>query len=235
MMQNFTLACQREIAAFCGEESTSLSRCDAQINLMLDHANREMRKNLSVLGQAFTGRPRRLFLVEWNLEVIWSSVGWVLMVLGLLGSLVPVLPGPILVLGGALVVAAGDGFDRIGWPTVAVLVILTLAAWGSELVLTTTFTRRAGATWRTVAGAIVGGIAGGMLFGVLFTIVGSLVGAAVGAMVGVMFVERVLNQRAWPDAWRVSRNYLAGCLLGRVAELSLSLMMVGIVAWQSLR
>jgi uncharacterized protein YqgC (DUF456 family) len=173
--------------------------------------------------------------MEWNPEVLWSSLGWLLMLFGLVGSMIPVLPGPILVLTGALVVAAGDGFERIGWPAVAVLVVLTLAAWGSELVLTTTFTRRAGATWRTVAGAVVGGIVGGASFSALFTIVGGLFGAALGAALGVVFVERVLNKRQWPDAWRVSRSYLAGCLLGRVAELSLSLMMIAIVAWLSLR
>jgi uncharacterized protein YqgC (DUF456 family) len=172
--------------------------------------------------------------VEWNSEVIWSSLGYVLMLIGLLGSVIPVLPGPVLVFGGAVVVAAGGEFREIGWPTLALLGVLTATAWGAELVITTALTRRAGASWRTVAGAVAGGLLGGLLLGAAFTIVGVLFGAAIGAVVGVLFVERVWNRRAWPDAWRVSRSYLAGCMLGRVVEFSLSALMILIVVLQTL-
>lgn len=170
--------------------------------------------------------------MEWNSEAIWSSAGLVLMLLGLLGSVIPVLPGPVLVFIGALVVAAGGEFRQIGWLTLAVLGVLTAAAWGVELLITTALTRRAGASWRTVGGAIVGGLVGGALFGAALTIVGGFFGAVIGAVFGVLFVERVMNRRAWPDAWRISRNYLAGCLLGRVMEFTLSALMVLIVLVQ---
>ncbi len=185
----------------------------------------------SAFSHAFTEGRRRLLGVEWNTNALWSSLGWVLIVVGLLGSLIPVLPGPILILAGAFVIAAGDGFERIGWPILGVLVLFTALSWGAELVITTIFTRRAGATWRTVVGAIVGGLAGGVVLSAIFSVFGALFGAAIGAVSGVLFVERGLNRRKWPDAWRVSRSYLAGCLLGRVAELSLSGLMVAIVVY----
>ncbi|MCX6018998.1 MAG: DUF456 domain-containing protein, partial [Chloroflexi bacterium] len=93
--------------------------------------------------------------------------------MGLLGSLIPVLPGPILILAGAFVIAAGDGFERIGWPILGVLVLFTALSWGAELVITTIFTRRAGATWRTVVGAIVGGLAGGVVLSAIFSVFGA--------------------------------------------------------------
>lgn len=164
---------------------------------------------------------------------IFSTLSFLLIFLGLVGSVIPVLPGPILILAGAIVFAVNDNFERVGVPTLVVLGVLTALAWGAELILTATFTRKAGASWKTVAGAMVGGILGGLVFNGILPLIGALLGAAIGAVTGVIVVERGINQREWPEAMRVSRNYLAGCLLGRVAEVSLCLLMVLIFALQA--
>jgi uncharacterized protein len=167
-------------------------------------------------------------------ETIFSSLSWLLIFLGLVGAIIPVLPGPILIFAGALIYAINSGFEQVGIPTLVVLALLTALAWGSELMLTTYFTKRAGASWRTVAGAIIGGLVGGLLLTPLLPLIGTLFGAATGAVLGVLFVELKLNNRDRETALRISRNYLTGCLLGRVVELTLCVLMIGIFAFQAL-
>lgn len=166
-------------------------------------------------------------------NAIYSTLSLLLMFLGLVGAIIPVLPGPILIFAGAVIFAVGDNFTRIGIPTLIFLGVLTMLAYGSELALTTFFTRRVGATWKTVVGAIVGGLVGGVLGNAPVPILGALFGAALGAVIGVLVVERGLNRREWPEALRVSRNYLAGCLVGRLVELTLCIIMITIVAVQA--
>ncbi len=167
-------------------------------------------------------------------QTVYSSISFLLVFLGLVGALIPVLPGPILIFAGALVFALSDGFERVGAPTLIVLGVLTALAWGSELALTTLFTRRVGANWKTVAGAIAGGLIGAGLINAALPLVGALFGAAIGAVVGVVAVERLINKRDWPEARRVSTQYLAGCLVGRVVEFSLCVLMAVIFASQAI-
>ena len=75
----------------------------------------------------------------------WSALAFVLIAIGLAGSVIPVLPGPMLIWVGAFVWAWADGFTRIGWGTLIVLGLLALIAWGSDIFLTTVMSRRAGA------------------------------------------------------------------------------------------
>jgi uncharacterized protein len=166
-------------------------------------------------------------------QSVFSSLALLLIFLGFVGAVIPVLPGPILIFIGAFVYAYNDNFARIGAPTLIVLAILTAMAWGSELVLTMMFTRRAGATWRTVGGAIVGGLVGGLLLNTLMPLIGALLGAAIGAVLGVIGVERGLNRREWPEALRISRTYLTGCLVGRIVELTLCVVMIAVFAIQA--
>ncbi len=165
---------------------------------------------------------------------VYSTLSYLLIFLGLVGAIIPVLPGPLLIFAGALVYAVNSGFERVGVPTLVVLAVITVISYGSELALTTLFTRRVGANWKTVAGAVVGGLLGGIVINAVLPLIGALFGAALGAAIGVIVVERLINRREWPQALRVSRNYLAGCLVGRVVEISLCIVMIVIFLAQIL-
>ena len=172
--------------------------------------------------------------MDLNSGTIYSTLSYLLIFLGLVGAVIPVLPGALLIFAGAFVYAFNSGFEQIGAPTLIVLGVLTVLSYGSELALTTIFTRRVGANWKTVAGAVVGGILGGALINAVVPLLGALFGAALGAASGVVLTERLINKREWPLALKVSRNYLAGCLVGRVVELSICIVMVVIFATQVL-
>jgi len=163
---------------------------------------------------------------------ILSLLAYGLIFLGLIGSVVPILPGPLLIWLGALVWAWGHDFHQVGWPTLIILGFLTIAAWGSDLVLTTAFSRRAGAGWKSVGGAVIGGLVGSIVLGGFPPVLGSLLGALVGALAGILVVE-YLSTRNWRQAFQASKGYMIGFLSSSILELILALLMIAIFAWQA--
>jgi uncharacterized protein YqgC (DUF456 family) len=164
-------------------------------------------------------------------DTLLTGAGYILIAIGLAGAVIPVLPGPLIIWLGALVWAWGDGFQRIGWPTLIVLGVIALLAWAADLFLSTVISRRAGASWKSILGAIAGGIAGSLLLsGVPF--VGTVLGAICGAVIGMWLVEYFdkRNQRA---ATVAVRAYIFSMVLAAIVELGLALTMVAIFAWQA--
>lgn len=64
-----------------------------------------------------------------------QALGVALMIVGIIGVFIPVLPGPLLIWVGALVWASGDGFQRVGWLALVAMGLLVIAAWGSNLAM----------------------------------------------------------------------------------------------------
>jgi uncharacterized protein YqgC (DUF456 family) len=155
-----------------------------------------------------------------------------LMVAGLIGAVVPVIPGPLLIWFGALAWASGERFQRVDALTLAVLGVIALVALFSELWLTPITQRRAGFGWKNVIGAVVGGIAGGILLSGI-PVIGTLFGAAVGSLI-VVSALTYWDRRNLRDAVEAGRTYLAGCALAAAVEIVLSLLMIAIFAWRVL-
>ena len=145
----------------------------------------------------------------------------------------PVIPGPLIIWLGAFLWAMGDDFQTIGWPLLILLGILAAAAWAADLMLTTVVSRRAGASWKSIGGAIIGGIIGGMLLGGTPPVLGSIMGAMLDAMVGMWFIEYIdkRNRRAAAIAVRA---YIGSMILAAALELTIALSMVGLFVWQAL-
>jgi uncharacterized protein YqgC (DUF456 family) len=123
-----------------------------------------------------------------------DSLLWVLtaglIVLGLLGTVLPVLPGTALVLAGVILGAWIDDFSRVGVGTVVLVGVLAVLAWLLEWAAGLLGAQRAGASRQALLGAAIGtvlGLALGLV-GVLFM---PLLGAAVGE-----FLARRDQQRA---------------------------------------
>ena len=102
-----------------------------------------------------------------------------LIVLGLAGTVLPVVPGTVLVWGGIVLGAWIDDFTRVGTTTVVVVSVLAVLAWGLDYVAGLMGAQKAGASKQALLGAAVGTVVGLFmgLVGVLFM---PLVGAAVG-------------------------------------------------------
>jgi uncharacterized protein len=149
-----------------------------------------------------------------------------LFVAGLVGSIVPWLPGPLLVLAGALLWAIVTDFQTLGWGRLAILAGLTAVAAALGFLAAALGAGRYGASRWGVAGAIVGALVG-MFFGPL----GLLVGCVAGAVVG-----ELLRGADLAGSVRSGIGALVGLLAGLVADLVVSIAMIGLFlywAWPS--
>ncbi len=141
-----------------------------------------------------------------------------LILLGLAGTVLPVLPGTLLVWGGIVLGAWIDDFARISMTTVVVISVLAVLAWGLDYVAGLMGAQRAGASKQALLGAAIGTVVGLFmgLVGVLFM---PLVGAALG---------EYLAQKSQTRALKVGLATWIGIMLGLIAKVGLAFIMVGI-------
>ena len=141
-----------------------------------------------------------------------------LIVLGLAGTVLPLLPGTLLVWGGIVLGAWIDNFSRVGTTTVLVISALAVLAWALDYVAGLMGASKAGASKQALLGAGVGTVAGLFmgLVGVLFM---PLIGAAVG---------EYLARRDQRHAVHVGVATWIGIMVGLVAKVVLAFVMVGI-------
>src|SRR5215467_4121221 len=95
------------------------------------------------------------------MELFWWSVTLVLMAIGLLGTVLPVLPGPALIFGAAVVHRLMLGPEKgLGWPGLLVLFVLCLTTIAIDFLGGCFGARKFGATrwgtWGAIAGALIG-------------------------------------------------------------------------------
>jgi uncharacterized protein YqgC (DUF456 family) len=151
--------------------------------------------------------------------MLWVLAG-LLIIVGLCGTVLPGLPGPILVFAGLLVAAWADDFARIGVWTLVLLGIMTVTAHGVDLVSSALGVRRVGASGRAVVGAAMGALAG-----LFFGVPGVLIGPFIGAVAGELTVRRDLRHagRAGVAAW-------IGFIVGNIVKLAVVVAMLAVAA-----
>ena len=146
------------------------------------------------------------------------------MFIGLVGIVLPVLPGSILIFVAALGYALLDGFQTVGWVTLLVLGILAAAATTADLWATSMGAKAGGASGWSILAGMVGGLVGLLLF--------SLPGSIIGALLGMLLVE-VLRLKDWRKAIKSGGGWLFGWLLSTVLELAIGLVMIAIFVWRA--
>ncbi len=149
--------------------------------------------------------------------ILWL-VAIILVVVGMIGVVVPAVPGTVAVFLGLLLAAWADNFTKVGWQTLVVLGILTLASFVVDFYTTNLTTRKVGASTLALVGAAVG-----LFAGLFFGVVGVIIGPFVGAFLGELIVRNDVKQatKAGVGAW-------IGLALGIAARIGLGFMMIGI-------
>jgi uncharacterized protein YqgC (DUF456 family) len=106
------------------------------------------------------------------------------MAAGLVGTLVPLLPGTAIILGAAVLEHfTVEPEHRVGWWTIAALAGLTLSSYVVDLVSGTVGAKWFGATRWGAVGGIIGTIVG-LFFGIIGVFVGPLIGVLIGELIG---------------------------------------------------
>jgi uncharacterized protein len=162
-----------------------------------------------------------------NWSDLISGAGYLLIFLGFVFSIIPVLPGSLMVYAGMLVYGASTQFKGLGVGPLVILGVIAVLAWASEWALNAFTMKRAGASWKTIGGAIIGGLVGAAVLSLPVPIIGTVFGAVAGTMLGVFIVEMLLKGQVAP-ALKTSGAYFAGCLVARVIELTFCFIMLGI-------
>jgi uncharacterized protein YqgC (DUF456 family) len=139
-------------------------------------------------------------------------------VIGVIGTVLPVLPGVSLVFAGMLLAAWVDGFQVISVATIMVLAVLTAIALTVDIVASLLGAKRVGASRMAILGAALGTIVG-----LFFGIPGVLLGPFAGALGGELLFSRNLAH-----ASRVGVGTWAGMIVGAVFKLLLTFVMLGI-------
>jgi uncharacterized protein YqgC (DUF456 family) len=153
------------------------------------------------------------------MELFWWLLTIVLFAVGLIGTVAPVLPGTTIILAAAVIHRIMLGPEKsIGWPTIVVLVLLTLVTYALDFLAGYFGAKYFGATkWGTL-GAILGA-----LIGLFFGIIGLFVGPVIGAVAG----EFIAGKRMI-DAGRAGWGSLLGNIGAMVAKLLIALAMITI-------
>jgi len=118
------------------------------------------------------------------MEYIALSVCSLIFILGLAGSLLPVVPGTLIVWAGMITHRLWIGAeDSVTWKIVIIAGVLTLLGQVADFVMGVWGARKFGASWKGAVGAFVGAFIGFFVPPPLFwLIVGPILGAVIGEL-----------------------------------------------------
>jgi hypothetical protein len=153
-------------------------------------------------------------------EIAGLSLALIVMLVGLIGSVAPGLPGTPLVLAAAIGHRLCFGQASASNTVLAVLVFLALLSLGLDFAATALGAKKLGATWRGAVGAVVGGVVG-----LFFSLPGLILGPFLGATLFEM-----LGDKEFKKAVRAGAGATLGLLLGVVGKFSLCVVMIGLFA-----
>ncbi len=153
------------------------------------------------------------------MELFWWLFTIVLFAVGLIGIVLPIIPGTTIILAAAVIHRMMLGAEKsIGWRSIAVLVLLTLATYALDFLGAYFGAKYFGATKWGMCGAIFGALAG-----LFFGIIGLFIGPVIGALAG----EFIAGKRMI-DAGRAGWGSLLGNLAGMIGKLVIALVMITI-------
>ncbi len=150
------------------------------------------------------------------LEGLAIGIGSILILVGLAGSIFPVLPGPPLSFIGLFLLSLEKHFSPPLTPTFVILMaIVTILVTAIDHILPLIGAKRYGASKWGVWGSVVG-----MMIGIFWPPIGMLAGAFIGAV-----VTELLIQKKKGEALRAGWGVMIGIFWGMVLKLGVSGMM----------
>lgn len=154
------------------------------------------------------------------MEWLGFGLAALLVLVGLVGTILPLLPGVPLVFAGLLMAAAVDGFRHVGVAPLVAVGLLMLAASVVDLLAGALAARGAGASWGPALGAGLGAMVG-LFFGLWGLLFGPLAGAA---------LFDYGRRRDGLAALKVGLATWLGLLVGGLVKFVLALGMLGVFA-----
>jgi uncharacterized protein YqgC (DUF456 family) len=155
------------------------------------------------------------------------------MIVGLLGVILPIVPGVGFVWIVVLVYAIAERFATIDPITFAALTVLGAIGVSADLWMSQVGAKAGGASiWSLLAGLMLGAI--GAIVGAIFLGVGAIPGVIVGAIAGVILAEWY-QRKDWREAFKAGGGWLVGCTLSGGVQFLIAILMILIFVWQALK
>lgn len=148
------------------------------------------------------------------LTVIVSIIGSILIILGLIGCIVPALPGPPLSFIALLLLAIAQGFAHpLTSKLVSIMLMVTIVVTALDYVIPAAGAKQYGSSRWGIWGAILG-----MIIGIIyFPPLGMIIGAFLGAVLVELMVGKTTKE-ALKAGWGVFIGTLFGTILKLIAS-----------------
>ena len=140
---------------------------------------------------------------------------------GLLGSVLPFIPGTPLILAGAIIYAVATDFNPVGPYHLLILVGIAVAAYSLDYLAGAAGVKKLGGSRWAMLGAVLGAIVG-----VFLGIPGLILGPIVGSVLMELMISREIR-----TSLRSGFGTVVGMFLGLVAKISLAVVMVCLFSW----
>ena len=152
------------------------------------------------------------------MDALWWILIVSLMAIGLIGTVVPLIPGSVIILVAVVIhrIVFGEAAS-VGWFTLVGLTLLMIAAQTLDFLSGSLGAKWFGATRWGAIGGILGGIVG-----LFFGLIGIFIGPVIGVLVGEM-----LGGRGILPAGKSTWGTLLGTAAGIVAKLLIGVAMIG--------
>jgi uncharacterized protein YqgC (DUF456 family) len=154
------------------------------------------------------------------LDAALYALAVALIVTGLIGAVLPNLPGVPMIFGGIWLAAAVDDYHHLSTTWLIVLGVMAAFGIAMDFIAASLGAKRVGASSQAVWGASIGTVVG-----LFFGLPGLILGPFVGALMGELFSSRSVLRSA-----HVGLGTWLGLLFGALVKLVLSIIMVAMAA-----
>jgi len=152
------------------------------------------------------------------MPVLLDVIGAALIATGLIGALVPALPGIPLIFGGIWLIAGVDRYRHLGFWWLLGIALVGVIGLTIDLLAGALGAKRVGASKQAIGGALAGTVVG-VFFGLPGLLIGPFVGAVLGELAAGNSVQR--STAVGVSAW-------IGLLFGTLIKLVASIIMVAL-------
>jgi hypothetical protein len=156
------------------------------------------------------------------LRIFIAIITSILIIVGLVGTIIPFLPGEPLIFLGSIVYGLGFGFDRIGRSIYVALAVLTAFSLAVSYIATAVGAKKFGASKFGLIGAIVGAAVG--------FLVGNIAGLLVGPFLGA-FIGELLRAGKAEKSLKAGFGAVVGFFAGALTRILISLVMTGLIIY----
>jgi uncharacterized protein YqgC (DUF456 family) len=150
--------------------------------------------------------------------IVYWSAAILLVVAGLLGLVLPAIPGAPLIFAGLLLAAWAENFTYIGFWTLVALGLIALLTYAIDFWATMFGAKKFGASKRAVVGALIGAAAG-----LFMGLPGMIFCPFIGAVIGELSAQPNI-----PRATQAGIGATIGLVIGAALKIAMAFAMIGV-------